>query len=90
MPINLSINLNNDQFLKLAQTLKEDTRDVQQVVFSTPNVGTVTTKDVTVGFEYKPPTLIVTMLKANSFLARHASDATISGHIKDLLTKFAT
>lgn len=84
----IDLKLDFDQFQTLSQALKEDTKDVEQLVLSTPTSGTVKTKDVTLGFAYNEGTLVVTMLQANSFLARHASDSTIESHISQLLTKF--
>lgn len=86
----IEFTLDPTSYETLAGALKADARDVKLIVFSTPTSGTLTTKDVTLGFAYNNPTLVVTVLSKNSFLAKHANESTVEGHIKDFLIGYLT
>jgi hypothetical protein len=50
--------------------------------------GLISTSDVDLSFTFVEPTLTVSVLKANSFLARHASDTTLESHLVDIFNKY--
>lgn len=49
--------------------------------------GEISTSDVDLTFKYSGDVLAINLVKANSFLARHASNATIAAHVHDLIFK---
>jgi hypothetical protein len=49
--------------------------------------GEISTSDVDLTFNYSGDVLAINLVKANSFLARHVSNAIVAAHVHDLIFK---
>lgn len=53
-----------------------------------PNAGTIVTSDVTLSYSYDgTATLTIAVDATHSFLARHASESILDGHIRSLIAE---
>jgi len=80
--------MDQSTFENMAKELQADVTDIKSFTYNTPTSGSLTTKDVTLGFDYRQPNLNVNVIKKNSFLAKVASDNDIEQHITLLLREY--
>lgn len=82
----MQISVTPTQFSTLEEKLS-----VQHGVTVSPTsdmAGTVTTPDVTISYVYDgTANMDVEVPERHSFLARHASESTVEGHVRDFLAK---
>lgn len=93
-PLVMTISLTTDQFNRLKSEITSQPSlkfTIDPGLALKPELihGTIDTSDVTLGFSYVDPSLTITVLETKSFLARHASDKILEGHIEELIQKYS-
>lgn len=96
--VTLKFPCTKEKFAQLVQVVEDSPKQFKDITldpavdptnpFPTHVTGVLDTHDVDMDIDFTEPTLTISVVKCNSFLARHASDATISSHITELINKY--